>query len=164
MKSVILEKRICLHSKYLDSNIKNHILSKLNELVNDKCTQEYGYILKIERLIEIIDHEIGRADSNNIFNVKFEAHILKPEPGLLITGKVCMIYKDGIFINILDKQKMLIPKNKLINYTFYEIDSSYIHNTDKSNIIKIDDTISAVISVVGYNNQSYSCFGSSCSK
>jgi DNA-directed RNA polymerase subunit E'/Rpb7 len=158
MKSVMLEKRICLHSKYLDQNLENHILNKLRELTTGNCTQEYGYVLKIDSLFDILDHQIGRADSDNIFNVKFKADILKPEKGLEMIGKVCMIYKDGIFINVLEKQKMLIPANKMDDYVFSESGSVYIHKTT-SKTIKMGDMIKAVVTVVGYNNQSYSCFG-----
>jgi DNA-directed RNA polymerase subunit E'/Rpb7 len=158
MQTVILNKRICLHSKFLDQNIMRHILEKLSELADGTCSQEYGYILRIKKIIEILDHEIGRADIENIFNVRFEADILKPEKGLEMNGKVCMIYKDGIFINIMDKQKMLIPKNKLTDYDFLDSDNTYKHKTTKKTI-NIGDNITAVVTVTGYNNQSYSCFG-----
>jgi DNA-directed RNA polymerase subunit E'/Rpb7 len=159
MRNVIIEKRICLHSKYLDQNIMKYLFSKLEELTNSSCSYEHGHILKIEKIIEIVDHEIGRADTDNIFTVKFEAQILKPEKGIEMTGKVCMIYKDGIFINVMNKQKILIPRSKLSEYIFLEIDNIYQHNNNKK-IIKLNDILTAVVIVAGYTNQSYSCFGS----
>jgi hypothetical protein len=59
----------------------------------------------------------------------------------------------------MNKQKMLIPKNKLLEYNFDELKNEYVH-INKEKTIKIDDVISAVITTTGYNNQSYSCFGS----
>ena len=73
---------------------------------------------KIIKINDIISHEISRANTDNIFNVDFDVEILKPEKGLEVEGVVCMVYKDGIFINILDKQKMLIPKSNLQKYKF----------------------------------------------
>ena len=45
MQTINIEKRICLDSKYLDNKIMVHLLNQLKEITNDKCTQEYGYIL-----------------------------------------------------------------------------------------------------------------------
>lgn len=158
MQTINIEKRICLDSKYLDNKIMVHLLNQLKEITNDKCTQEYGYILKINKINKIISHEIGRANTDNIFNINFEADVLKPEKGMKTNGKVCMIYKDGIFIDILDKQKMLIPKTQLTNYTFNNDMKNYVDT--KGNHININDEINVMIIAVSYNGKKYSCFGS----
>lgn len=157
MNIVTIEKRICLSSKYLDQNIMDNLLSKITELTYGNCTKEYGYIIKIIKINHIISHEISRVNSDNIFNVSFDAQILKPEKNLEIEGTVCMVYKDGIFINILDKQKMLIPKSSLPEYTFDNELKVYTDKNDKS--IKMNDTIKANITAASYSNQKYSCFG-----
>ena len=157
MQLVTIEKRICLPSKYLDQNIMDHLLSKITEITYGNCTKEHGYILKIVKINDIISHEISRANTDNIFNVSFDVEILKPEKGLKVEGIVCMVYKDGIFINILDKQKMLIPKSNLTKYKFN--DQLKIYEDENGGNIKINDTISATISAVSYSNQKYSCFG-----
>lgn len=157
MQNVDIEKRICLNSKYLDQNLMDHILSKITELTFDKCTKKYGYILKINKINKIVSHEIGRANIDNIFSIIFNADIFKPEKDLKISGTVCMIYKDGIFINILNKQKMLIPKSNLNKFIFNE--ELQIYQDEKDNKIKIGDIINAKMSAVSYNNQTYSCFG-----
>jgi DNA-directed RNA polymerase subunit E'/Rpb7 len=158
MEKIFIEKRICLHSKYLDQDIQKNIFLKLEELTNNECTKEDGYIININKDIDILDHKIGRANTDNIFTIKFEATILKPKEGLKVTGIVCMVYKDGIFINILDRQKMLIPKAKLQDYNFDENKKQY---TDKNkNIIKLGQKIEAIMTGVVYNNKTFSCFGS----
>ena len=157
MNTINIEKRICLHSKYLDSNIKKHLLNKLKELSEGSCSKDHGYIINIKQIIDIIDHEIGRSNTDNIFNIKFEADVLKPEPNCELSGKVCMIYKDGIFINIMDKQKMLIPKNNLQDYTYDENQKIY-YNDDKT--IKVGDEITGIVTATRYINENYSCFGS----
>jgi DNA-directed RNA polymerase subunit E'/Rpb7 len=159
MQTIVIEKRVSLESKYLDSNIIDHLIDKLKKLTSEKCTKEHGYILEIERVIEISECEIGRNDTDNIFTVKFQATILKPEKGTTMTGNVCMIYKDGVFISIMEKQKMLIPKSKLTDYTFVESSNIYTHKKNGKNI-NIGDKITCVVSASAYNNQSYSCFGS----
>ena len=158
MQTVTIEKRICLSSKHLDQNIMDHLLSKITEFTYGNCTKEYGYIIKIIKINDIITHEISRANGDNIFNVSFEVQILKPEKDLEIEGTVCMIYKDGIFINILDKQKMLIPKSNLTDYIF---DTELkLYKDKKGKTIKMNDNIKAIITAVSYSNQKYSCFGS----
>lgn len=136
----------------------DHLLSKITELTYGNCTKEYGYILKIIKINFIISHEISRANTDNIFNVDFDVEILKPEKGLEVEGVVCMVYKDGIFINILDKQKMLIPNSNLQKYEFNG--DLKIYENEDGETIKMNDSIKAVITAVSYSNQKYSCFGS----
>ena len=157
IETIIIEKKICLNSKYLNSNIYKHLLDTLINITSEMCTQD-GYILKINRIVDILNHTIGRTNNDNIFNIKFEATIFKPQKDMKVTGTVCMIYKDGIFINIIDKQKMLIPTNNLKEYEYIEKSNIYKHKNTK-NIITIGDNIKCIIKAVGYINKSYSCFG-----
>ena len=45
---------------------------------------------------------------------------MNPVSGAEFDGVVCLIYKDGVFVNILDKQKMLIPRDSIKDYDFDE--------------------------------------------
>ena len=154
MITTTLNRRICLDSKYIDQDIMTHLLNNLNTTINNHCTQKYGHILKIVKIIKIINHEISRVNTNNIFNVSFEAQIFKPEPGVEIEGVVCMIFTDGIFVNVLDKQKILIPKSNLEDYTF--VDDTY---KSKNDTINDGDTLKIKVTASRYNNLSFSCFG-----
>ena len=82
----IIEKRIVLESKLLDKNYKSHLLSKLKSTMISDCTEEYGHIIDIIKIIDIISHKIDRTNSDNIFNVRFEAETLKPIPGKIMEG------------------------------------------------------------------------------
>ena len=155
--SQVIEKRIVLESKFLDSNYKAHLLNKLKANITSDCTEEYGHIIDIIQILSIISHKIDRTNSDNIFNIKFEAETIKPVPGKIMEGKVCMIYKDGIFISIMDKQKMLIPSTLLKGYRFDDTVPSY---SDGMNIIMMDNIIRAKVTAVKYNKQNFSCFGS----
>jgi DNA-directed RNA polymerase subunit E'/Rpb7 len=158
IETIIIEKKICLNSKYLNSNIYKHLLDTLINITSETCTQDFGYILKINRIVDILNHTIGRTNNDNIFNIKFEADIFKPQKNMKVSGIVCMIYKDGIFINIINKQKILIPTSNLKEYDFIEKSNIYQHKNTK-NIITIGDNIECIINAVGYINKSYSCFG-----
>jgi DNA-directed RNA polymerase subunit E'/Rpb7 len=160
MDKTIIEKRICLESRFLDSNYEQHILNKANQDTKNECSQKYGFIIRIVKIDKILDHEINRVNADNVFTVKFEAETLKPEPGKIFRGSVCMIYKDGIFINVFNKQKILIPTCVLTdNYSFNEEKNLYVGNEDHDDIIKEGTILNVKITASQYNNLNFSCFG-----
>ena len=159
MAKVTIEKKIHLESKFLDWNINKHLFQKLQHITSQECSKKYGYILDIDANVEIISQEISRANTDNIFFVSFQAEILKPVAGNLMVGIVCMVYKDGIFIIIKNRQKMLIPKIFLKEYTFNEVEGYYINDIG-SKLIKEGDEIEAIVTAAQYNKNNFSCFGS----
>jgi len=159
MTKVTIEKRVHLESKFLDCDIVKHLLLKLQNLTSQECTKKYGYILDIDSNIEIVSHEISRANTVNVFLVSFQAEILKPVAGDRMVGTVCMVYKDGIFIIIKNKQKMLIPNIFLKEYIFNEVEGFYINDIG-SKLIKEGDEIEAIVTAAQYNKNNFSCFGS----
>lgn len=151
MTNVTIKRRVYLEPKYLVKNIMEHLLTTLKKNVVGECTKEYGHILSVERIVKIIDNQ------DCIFTILFEANTLKPEAGKKLTGVVCMIYKDGIFINVKEKQKMLIPALTLKDYKFDQVSRTYINGTNK---IEEGDIVEALVTAARYNNKNFSCFGS----
>ena len=48
MTSILaIEKKICLESQYLTKNLKFEILNKIKSNIENDCSNEYGYVLKI---------------------------------------------------------------------------------------------------------------------
>ena len=156
MNKVTLEKRIILESKYLTRDIKQHICNKLVEITKEECSKDYGYIIEIIKILDIKGHEIGRVNFDNIFTVIFEAYILNPVAGAEFEGTVCLIYKDGIFVNIYDKQKMLIPRDNIQDYVFDENKNIYIKGDV---IISQDSKLKVKVTASQYRKKSFSCFG-----
>lgn len=156
MDYVTLEKRVCIDNDKLNKNIYEHILTKIKESTINDCTKEHGYILDIKKIINIKDNYISNVNCDTIFIVEFLAETLKPEIGKKFDGQVCMIFPGGIFLNIKDKQKVLIPISKLNKYTYDPINKNFKH--DKK-IIKEGDTINIEITGTKYSKQSFSCFG-----
>jgi DNA-directed RNA polymerase subunit E'/Rpb7 len=128
-----------------------HLFDKLVVSTNNECTKDHGHILSVERVIEIIDNQ------DTIFTVNFEAKTLKPEAGKKMSGVVCMVYKDGIFININNKQKMLIPALKLKEYEFDNTSKSYVNGLKK---IEVGNTVEAIVTASKFCNKNFSCVGS----
>ena len=68
-----------------------------------------------------------------------------------------MVYKDGIFIDIAEKQKMLIPALTLKGYKFDQVARVYTNGTKK---IQEHDEVQAIVTAAKYSNKNFSCFGS----
>jgi DNA-directed RNA polymerase subunit E'/Rpb7 len=152
---VVLEKKISIESEFLYKNLKDHLFNKLKKIYENECTKDNGYFLKINKILKIKDNFIS-SNCENIFNVEFEAETLKPEIGKKIQGIVCMIFSGGIFINVENMMKILIPESNLKEYKFYQTETSFKY---KNNIIKKDDIITVCISGVKYSKKKFSCFG-----
>jgi len=146
-----IERRVYINPKYLNSDINQHIFDEVSRTSLNECTKKYGHILSIKHIIDIVNIE------DTIFKVKFEAETLKPEPKNIFTGVVCMVYKDGIFVNICNKQKMLIPSITIKGYVFDEVNSEYVNGKKR---IKEGDKIKIMVTASKYNNKNFSCVGS----
>lgn len=147
---VNINKRVYLEPRFLDENIMIHLLAKITEISVGQCTKDHGHILTVNRIVEVLGNE------DTIFNVIFEAETLKPTVGDKFSGTVCMLYKDGIFAQISEKQKMLIPSISIKGYTYDESCQTYSNGKKK---IKVGDTIEAIVTASQYNKQSFSCIG-----
>ena len=156
MNTITLTRRICLESRFLDQDIKEHLLEELSNSTRNECGKEHGHIISIRGIGKIIDHKIGRANSDNVFTLEFEALTLNPKIGAEVMGTVCMVYKDGVFVNIMGKQQLLIPATSLSEYEFKESTGSY-EGSEFS--IKVGDEVTAVITASQYSNGGFSCYG-----
>lgn len=154
MNKVVLSKRIILESKYLTEDIDKYICEKLVKITENECSKEYGHIIEVIRILDIEDHEIGRVNFDNIFNIKFEAYVLNPISDTEFEGKVCLLYKDGIFVNIMDRQKMLIPRKELSEYEF--MDTKYVKDDEE---IIIGSDLKVKVTASQYRKKNFSCFG-----
>lgn len=155
---VDIQKRICLPYQFLDSSLKDHIINHIQDSLGDECSKEYGYILSIKDDFKIIDHEISRLRNDLIFLVSFKADTLKPESGDEVEGDVCMIFSDGIFVNIQDKLKILVPSSNLVDYEYNHDNDTFEKKGGKN--IKVGDIITVVVQASMYNKNKISCFAS----
>ena len=76
-----INQKVSIESEYLNSNTENHILDKLKKIMEGKCTLDNGYIIDVKRIINLGDNTIGGANSLVIFDLTYEAEILRPENG-----------------------------------------------------------------------------------
>ena len=147
-----INKRIYIESCYLNSNIMLHLIDKIRQETQQVCSKEYGYILSIKNIIKILDNK------ENIFNVLFQAEVFKPEKNQELQGNVCMIFKDGIFVDVLNIQKVLISAKTLSNYK-YDKTHNVFHHITNDNIIDNMSCVNLIILDIKYNNHQFCCFG-----
>lgn len=159
MTTTLIKRRICLDPQFLDSNIMTHLFDKIKECTEGDCTLEYGYILGVNRLVEVEDSWISSANSDIVFNVIFEAVALKPSVGDVLSGVVCMIFQTGILLDVNDKLKFLIPEDEL-REKGYELNKAgmYYKNGD-TNIKRLDELDVRVVELK-YKDREFMCFGS----
>lgn len=153
-----IEKKICLQSEYFDKNIKNHIFNKVKQDLENTCSKEYGYILEVNKIIKIKDNYIS-SNCENIFIVDLEMTTLKPEIDKVFEGLICMIFSGGVFINVKNKLKVLVPISYLSDYNFCQDKSMFINNNNQNLTIKHEDRVNVIISGIKYSKQNFSCFG-----
>ena len=151
----IIEKKVYLKYEYLDKNYKNNILTNLIEITKNLSNKEHGYILKINKIIKIKENNIT-SNGELEFLLDFEADTLYPEKDKIFEGNVCMIFSAGIFVNIKDIFKILIPLNELKNYVYDNTENKFVKD---NKIIKVGDIIKVIIIDTKYSKKSFSCFG-----
>lgn len=156
MSRVTLEKRLYLEPKDINSRIKDNIRAKINGLVGS-CTQEFGYIVEVYDGIQILGNIIPTSDPGSFVTVKFEAKTLKPEAGSVYSGEVCMIFQDGIFVEVAGKMKVLLPASKLLGYEYRKDSGTFV---SKIKTIGKGDQLKVKIDFVKYEKGKYGCIGS----
>jgi len=147
-----IKQKVSIEAKYLDSDVKNHILDKLKKMMEGKCTLDNGYIINVRRIIDLGDNTIGCANSLVIFNVTYEVDIIRPEIGQKLSGAVCMVFNHGIFVDVSGKMKVLIPATSMLSHVYNQTTNSF------GSISKGVD-VSIEIVMIKYEKKQFSCIG-----
>jgi len=151
----IIEKKVCLKPEFLSKDYKKYLFNEIQNTFKNECTKEIGYILDIIKIKSIKDNYI----SNNceiVLLVEVLVKVLKPEINKIFQDKVCMIFSGGIFLDIKEKFKVLIPQNSLSDYTFNSKTKSFVKDDIQ---ISEGDIIKVKITGFKYNKNNFSCFG-----
>jgi len=155
LKYVLLKKKVCLKPEFLSKDYKKYLFNEIQNTFKNECTKEIGYILDIIKIKSIKDNYI----SNNceiVLLVEVLVKVLKPEINKIFQDKVCMIFSGGIFLDIKEKFKVLIPQNSLSDYTFNSKTKSFVKDDIQ---ISEGDIIKVKITGFKYNKNNFSCFG-----
>lgn len=156
----LVKKRICLEPEYLDSNYKTYIFKKIKDNIENECDKEHGYFIDLKKIVKIEDNNIT-SNSQIIFNVEFEVETLLPEKDKEFEGTICMVFGSGVFVNVKNKLKILLPISELSGYVYEQATNSFISKDKKTkyNSLKKDDVIMVKILDLKYSKKQFSCFG-----
>jgi DNA-directed RNA polymerase subunit E'/Rpb7 len=153
---LIIKNKVSIEAKYLDKKIEEHLLNKIRTTVVGKCYLEYGYILNVTKIIDIGSNTISSVNSFVVFDVTYEADVLKPEIGDVFSGSVCMIFQHGIFVNVKNKLKVLVPAKSMKTYVF---EDDYFFNKKENTKITNSCELSIRITMIKYEKKEFSCIG-----
>lgn len=160
MTRIIMERKICVEPCLLDEKISDHLLEKIRREVLGHCDQEYGYVTKIYSKVKIVSNTISASSPGVFFQVKFGAKVLKPEIGSEYEGTVCMLFPAGIFVEVFEKMKVLIPADHMNGYKFDKGNSNFKKGSTKT--ILQGQSVKIKIDMIKYEKQNFNCIGSLC--
>jgi DNA-directed RNA polymerase subunit E'/Rpb7 len=155
---MILKQRLVIGNDCLDDSLNKHILAKLREVSENECSKDHGYVLKVNKLLKIVDNYISNVNSELIFIVEYDADVVKPQINDIFEDDIFLILRNGIFFNIKNKFKVLIPPDALSDYTFDSDNKSYTHK-DHATVLRSGMRCRVQITGVRYMNRKYDCFG-----
>ena len=151
MEEKILEIRIVIKPEDFNKNLQNLITDVIKKKA---CSEEYGYIIEINKIISWKDM-LSRNNGSNIVVIKLEAQTFLPKIGLVVNGIINMIFPQCIFAEYLDI-KFVIPANN-IELKDFIYENQMFKNND--HIIQIGDIIKIEIVNIRYTKKQFSCIG-----
>jgi DNA-directed RNA polymerase subunit E'/Rpb7 len=154
-----IQKKIPLHSKFLTSDYLSDLFRIAKETFENECSKDYGYILEVKKIVKVVDNYISPVDGSNMFLIILEVVVIKPEIDKVFVDKICMIFNGGIFVNVYDKIKVLIPSNSLTKYKFDSMNKEFINIDNDKLRYRQEDLIKIKINGVKYTQKQFACFG-----
>lgn len=151
-KSVILKRSVFITPNYINSNIMKYIFSLLKTKYEKKCEEKDGLILSIDNILNA-ENMISKDSCYVIFDVTFEASVIKPEKDMILTFKPSYLLESkGIFGKIYENINIFIPENYIKDWKYVE--DSYVK--DESKITK-DIQIDVKVKDIKFNSTKYNC-------
>ena len=131
-------------------NIYNSLYCIIEEKCQDFCSQEYGYITKFGGIKNIKNNYINRFGNRILFMVEYEIENFKPKEGDVLNAKIEGIFEDGILLSYIDKMRILVPKQNII-------DNGFVFENGTYNVGNIGDNIEIIIDKLRYVKSRFDC-------
>ena len=154
--NTILNTSVYLQSNEFDNKIYYNLKKKLEKNLVGKCYKEFGFIVKIYKMIKyeggIIDHESLRASAK--FNITFSCKLCQP---IEKTQIICQV--EGINQVIFSVENgpilVIIPIHKINEDVFFTDTDDNLRYKDgeSSKILKQKDFVKVTIARVVYHNK-----------
>ena len=97
------------------TDISKVLLVELRKKYENSCSKKHGYILRVNKLVEIIKYRVSIYNGNVIVNCKIEIDHLLPKRDMLIPytqSDIKQVFTQGKVI-IKDNMKIFIPSEYL---------------------------------------------------
>lgn len=158
--TIYVSGNVLLNPSELNENWKSTLVDHIKKKYIN-CTKQHGYITKIVSISNKITSQINSDTCYIKFNVNFIAEHILPAPGKTLECTVNMLFGHGIFAEISDKIKILIPIASLKDYKFDNKNHSFIPIDKKSTKQPISkgDKVKIEISEIKYEKNRYNCIG-----
>lgn len=143
--------KIYVEPELFDSKIRQHITDKVKEKTFHTCIDEFGYVIHVNKINSI------KNIHSNLFVVNSDLTIFKPEMNTIYDSVICMLFKEGIFVEINDIQKVLIPTSSV--YGMYEYKDNQFVCNDTKKIIVNGMKLKVKLTAIKYYNNKFNCIG-----
>lgn len=153
---------LLLSPSEIDGNWRVRLLEKVRSMLSGKCMHEHGYILRVYKIIRILDQHITRIDGNIRFFLTILVSSMKPSVGDEIDATVEMIFPHGIFC-FYKMMRMMVPISKCHGFAIrHDFSMTCLHNPSLNITIRKNNIIRVRIDDVRFENDFYSCIVSLC--
>lgn len=160
--NILLEGSVMLAPDELNQDIQQLLVEKLVKKYVT-CNINHGYIKRILKIHNNYTTLIDNNSGNIIFNMKFLVERILPEIGMKLDCVVHTIFSHGIFAQVADKIKILIPVATMQEYSFIrdgtdEMPNIPVFKSNEKTICK-DTKLQIIITDVKYGKNRYNCIG-----
>jgi DNA-directed RNA polymerase subunit E'/Rpb7 len=131
-------------------NIKESIYNEIDIKCKDFCSQDIGYIIQFNGIKNIKGNHINRCGNKILFLVDYEVDTFKPEIGDVLNVDIIHIFEEGIILSYINKVRILVPKQHLIDVGYYFEDGTY-------NGWQMGDNIDIVVDKIRYEKSRFDC-------
>lgn len=148
-----METIVIIHPTELHSELHSLLVQKIRQrMVQGECTRDHGYLIEVRDLDRILDNKVSY-DGTVLVRCVFDVTYFKPEVGMEMKENVIDIFEQGIFCNIKNRIRTLIPRVSLVGYT-YTKDG---YTAPGGLVIRQGTQIQIRIMQTRYLNGNYSC-------
>ena len=123
--TVLFEEQVALTPKDLSKNISSIntvLLDKLKIKLENKCSR-HGFVLPDS--LKLLSRSLGKSSNGRfvgdyMFYVQLQGEVLNPPDGIVLSGEVIRKNKMGIYLNIKNAIKVIIPRDLHIGNEEFE--------------------------------------------
>lgn len=157
----IHNEKIQISNKYIDQNIKTHIINTLNEKLKNKCNLTHGYITDVNKIISIGDIIIKRGITDICeTNVSMELNHILPTVNNIYKTYIKHIFILGIVFCAYNDFVIFVPKEKLV--FSYSEDAGTYYDENKIQVVENENIfydIKLTAVKFRYEKNNYNCIG-----